>query len=79
MKTIIYLIFLSVKHNHAPKQIKNVVKLINDNLIKSWKIVGHLTKSDNFQFGLVFIKKIIRPNFFKNRNWFKPTGFGSVF
>ena len=58
MKTIIYsLIFLSAKHNHAPKQIKNVVKLINDNLIKSWKIIGHLTRNDHFRFSLVFIKK----------------------
>jgi len=66
MKTIIYsLIFLSVKHNHAPKQIKNVVKLINDNLIKSWKIIGHLTKSDHFRFGLIFIKKSNQIDFFK--------------
>ena len=37
------------------------------------------SKSDHFQFGLVFIKKIIKLNFFlKNQNQFKLTGFGSV-
>jgi len=38
-----------------------------------------LFRGDYFLFGLIFIKKIIKPKFFlkkKNRNRFKPIGFG---
>jgi len=39
-----------------------------------------MTRGAHFRFGSVFIKKITKQNFFKkNRNRFKPTGFGSVF
>jgi hypothetical protein len=38
------------------------------------------SRGDHFRFDSIFIKKITKPKFFfkKNRNQFKPTGFGSV-
>jgi len=35
-------------------------------------------RGDYFWIDSVFIKKKIKSIFLKNRNWFKPTGFGSV-
>jgi hypothetical protein len=69
-------------HSHSPQStLIDEQHFIVEQTILQKKQITTVSRNRNnyFLFGLVFIKKIIKLNFFlNNQNRFKPTDFGSV-